>query len=85
MESPKPNLALYGGTNECARTNTILLPLSEVSTGAASLFDDCPFGQSKIMIVGHNFDSPSKWTAHMRSFEHCPFLRYGIIHLDQTF
>ena len=38
MESPNPKFALYGATNECARTNTFLLPLSEVSTGAVSLY-----------------------------------------------
>ena len=37
MESPNHKFALYGGTNECARTNTLLLLLSEVSTGAVSL------------------------------------------------
>ena len=37
MESIYPKFSLYGGTNECARTNTLLLPLSEVSTGAVSL------------------------------------------------
>ena len=39
MESPNPKFALYGGTNECTRTNMLLLPLSEVSTGAVSLGD----------------------------------------------
>ena len=37
MESPQPKIALYGGTNECDMTNTLLLPLSEISTGAVSL------------------------------------------------
>ena len=37
MESPNLKVALYGGTNECDRTNTLLLPLSEVSTEAVSL------------------------------------------------
>ena len=40
MESPNPIFALQGSTNECARTNTQLLPLSEVSTGAVSLNDE---------------------------------------------
>ena len=35
--SPNPKFALYGGRNECARTDTLLLPLFEVSTGAVSL------------------------------------------------
>ena len=37
MESLNPELALYGSKNECARTNIVLLPISEVSTGAVSL------------------------------------------------
>ena len=37
MASPNTKFALYGGTNECPRTNTLLHPLSEVSTGAVSL------------------------------------------------
>ena len=28
MESPNPKFSFYGGTNECAKTNTLLLPLS---------------------------------------------------------
>ena len=37
MESPNPELALYGSKTECARTNTLILPISEISTGAVSL------------------------------------------------
>ena len=37
MDSQDPKVALFGGTNECDMTNTLLLPLSEVSTGAVSL------------------------------------------------
>ena len=37
MESPHHKFALYGGTNECFRTDTHLLPLSEVSTRAVLL------------------------------------------------
>ena len=37
MENPNPKFALYGGTNECAGTNTLLFLVSEVSTGAVSL------------------------------------------------
>ena len=37
MESANPMIALYGGTNECARTDTLLPLLYEVSTGAVSL------------------------------------------------
>ena len=37
MQSSNAKLALCGGTNECIRTNALLPPLSEVSTGAVSL------------------------------------------------
>ena len=37
MDSQNAKFALYGGTNECARTNMLLLLVSEVSTGAVSL------------------------------------------------
>ena len=37
MESLLPELALYGGNNECATTNTVFLSISKVSTGAVSL------------------------------------------------
>ena len=37
MENPNPKFALYGGMNECAMTNNLLLLLSEVRTGAVSL------------------------------------------------
>ena len=40
MESPNPKFALYAGTSECARTNTLLLLLSEVFTGAVSLWNN---------------------------------------------
>ena len=30
MESLDPKFALYGGTNECAKTKMLFLPLSEV-------------------------------------------------------
>ena len=36
MESQNPKFALYGATYECARTNMLLLLLSEVSTEANS-------------------------------------------------
>ena len=38
MESLNPELALYSRKNECTRTNTVLHPISEVSTGAVSLW-----------------------------------------------
>ena len=37
MESQHPELTLYGSQKECSRTNTVLLLISEVSTGAVSL------------------------------------------------
>ena len=40
MERPNPKFAIYGGTSECAWTNMLLLPLSEVSKGAVSLVKD---------------------------------------------
>ena len=43
MESSNLKFALYGGTNECSRSNTLLLPLSEVSAGAVSLVTDGVF------------------------------------------
>ena len=37
MESIYTELALYGSTNECARTNTIFLTISEVCDSMVSL------------------------------------------------
>ena len=37
MERVNLEFALYGSKNECARADTVLLPLSEVITGAVSL------------------------------------------------
>ena len=37
MESIYTELALYGSKNECARTNTVFLPISEVCDGKVSL------------------------------------------------
>ena len=37
MESIYTELALYGSKNECARTDTVLLPISEVCDGTVSL------------------------------------------------
>ena len=37
MESIYTELALYGSRNECARTNTVFLPISEVCDGKISL------------------------------------------------
>ena len=37
MESIYTELALYGSKNECARTDTVFLPISEVCDGKVSL------------------------------------------------
>ena len=37
MESIYTELALYGSKNECARADTVLLPISEVFDGTVSL------------------------------------------------
>ena len=37
MESIYTKLALYGSKNECARTHTVFLPISEVCHGTVSL------------------------------------------------
>ena len=44
--------------------------------------DDRPFGRSKITVEERNFRSLSKWTAHIRTFRHSPFLRCRVHHLD---
>ena len=40
MEGIYTELALYGSKNECARTGTVFLPISEVSDGTVSLYRD---------------------------------------------
>ena len=40
MESIYPELALCGSKNECARTDTVFFPISEVSDGTVSLSND---------------------------------------------
>ena len=37
MESIYTGLALYGSKNECARTDSVFLPISEVCDGTVSL------------------------------------------------
>ena len=37
MESIYAELALYGSKNECARTDAVFLPISEVCDGTVSL------------------------------------------------
>ena len=39
MEIINLEFPIYGSENKCARTNTVFLPLSEVSTGAISLYN----------------------------------------------
>ena len=43
MENIYTELALYGSKNECARTDTVFLPISEVCNGMVSL----PEGRDK--------------------------------------
>ena len=43
MESIYPELALCGSKNECGRTETVFLNLSEVSEGTVSLSEDEAF------------------------------------------
>ena len=33
IESPNPKFSFYGDTNECARANTLLVPIAEVCAG----------------------------------------------------
>ena len=40
MESIYPELALCGRLNECARTDTVFPPISEVSEGTVSLINN---------------------------------------------
>ena len=42
MESIYPELALCGSQNECARTDTVFFPISEVSEGTVSLTNLIP-------------------------------------------
>ena len=53
MESLNPELALYGSNNLCTRTNTVLPPISEVSTGAVSLItaSDVAGCQNKLNMI----------------------------------
>ena len=37
MENIYTKLALYGNKNECGRTDTVFLPISEVCNGTVSL------------------------------------------------
>ena len=42
MESKYNGLALYGSKNECARTNNVFFPKSEVCNDTVSLKKSCP-------------------------------------------
>ena len=52
MESLNPELALYGNTNKFTKSNTVLLPISDASTGAVSLFFYCACKKSFIEGAG---------------------------------
>ena len=54
MESLNPMLALYGGTNECVRTNTILLQLTEVNTGRVALKNNANLRKNSLKYVRKN-------------------------------
>ena len=43
MESIYTELALYGSKNECARTNTVFLLISQVCEGTVSLNDEAVY------------------------------------------
>ena len=47
MESIYTELALYGSKNECASTDTVFLPISEVCDGTVSLFTLVPGSASQ--------------------------------------
>ena len=42
MESIYTELALYGSKNECARTDNVYFPISEVCDGMVSLYQALP-------------------------------------------
>ena len=52
MESPNAMFALYGGTNECAKTNTRVTPISEVKTGVFSLKGKTPNSKYMKTLIG---------------------------------
>ena len=49
MERIYIGLALYGSKNECARTHTVFLPISEVCNGTVSLIYD-PIDVSNLKV-----------------------------------
>ena len=55
MESIYTELALYGSKNECARTDTVFLPISEVCDGTVSLRLLIILGILNLTI-GHKFE-----------------------------
>jgi hypothetical protein len=50
MKSIYTELALYGSKNECARTDTVFLPISEVCDGTVSLRQS-PMGSNKANTI----------------------------------
>ena len=44
MESLNPEFALFGSKNECARTDTVFFPLSEVITWVVTLYGNVKGG-----------------------------------------
>ena len=51
MESIYTELALYGSKNECAKTDTVFLPISEVCDGTVS---------QTLMRIKYNFQDSGK-------------------------
>ena len=52
MDSINTKLALYGSKNECARTNTVFLYISEVCNGTVSLRNLGNWGFRDLGILG---------------------------------
>ena len=51
MESKYTELDLYGSKNECARTDTVFLPISEVCDGKVSLGCLLSFFFNEILVA----------------------------------
>ena len=67
MESVVPELALYGSKNESTKTNTVLLPISEVSTVVVSLIIRVPHGYHHLSLIS----SSRKFQINRMNARHC--------------
>ena len=80
MESIYTELTLYGSNNECARTDTVFLPISEICDGTVSLMNTtasvslCTKLESMARYAG-KFPAP----AEVFSLWQRPFLPFGQI------